>query len=77
MCGTHQILLSFLRYKLLDLTITTELQRMEDECLGCLGPPLSGLVIGCDEKLLNLSNYLDPEKKTITKKEKGRLFNIT
>ena len=50
---------------------------MEDECLGCLGPPLSGLVIGCDEKLLNLSNYLDPEKKTITRKEKGRLFNIT
>ena len=50
---------------------------MEDECLECLGPPLSGLVIGCDEKLLNLSNYLDPEKKTITKKEKGRLFNST
>ena len=47
---------------------------MEDECLECLGPPLSGLVIGCDEKLLN---YLDPEKKTITKKEKGRLFNST
>ena len=50
---------------------------MKDECLECLGPPLSGLVIGCDEKLLNLSNYLDPEKKTITKKEKGRLFNST
>ena len=28
-------------------------------------------------KLLNLSNYLDLEKKTIRMKEKGHLFNIT
>ena len=28
-------------------------------------------------KQLNLSNYLDSEKKTIRKKEKGCLFSIT